>query len=144
MTDEHEQMDVNDDRRAVDRRGDTRSGDGTDEPMTGPRSEHDVTPPRREPMQSRPTSRQPDGWPEMSDFRQRFDQLQAEFIEEPREAVRKAEQLVEEAMNRMTSSMHERLQHMRGDAENGDTENLRQAMRSLRDFIDTMGGRRAA
>lgn len=146
MTDERRVGDENVDRREVDRRhhDDTRAVSQTDDPMTGPRSADDPRSPQREPIESHRTSRQMDSWPEMNDFRQRFDQLQADFIEEPREAVRKAEELVEEAMNRMTSTMRDRLQVMRRDAESGDTENLRQAMRSLRDFIESLGVRRAA
>ncbi len=36
-------------------------------------------------------------WPEMRKFKQRFNDIQSEFIEEPRAAVTKAEQLIEEA-----------------------------------------------
>lgn len=99
---------------------------------------------RAEPVESQRTSRQMDYWPEMAQYRQRFDEIQAQFIEEPRQAVQKAEQLVEEAIDKMTNSMREKIRGMHRDAESGDTEKLRVTMRSLRDFIESLGGRRAA
>ena len=84
-------------------------------------------------------------WPEMDQYRHRFDEIQAEFVEEPRAAVEKAEKLIEEAVQKMTGSIHEHLQRIHGDiAQESDTERLRLAMRSYRDFIDSFGGRQAA
>ncbi|HYM97737.1 MAG TPA: hypothetical protein VET26_10565 [Candidatus Sulfotelmatobacter sp.] len=84
-------------------------------------------------------------WPEMDQYRHRFDEIQAEFVEEPRAAVEKAEKLIEEAVQKITGSIHEHLQRIHGDiAKESDTERLRLAMRSYRDFIDSFGGRRAA
>jgi hypothetical protein len=84
-------------------------------------------------------------WPEMDQYRHRFAELQAEFIEEPRDAVTKAEQLVEEAVDRMTGVFHERLQRIHGDIDGEpDTEKLRLAMRSFREFIDSLGGHHQA
>jgi len=144
-------------RRANDRR---RGGTGTvTEPVaaetegTDPqvdRAQADTTygttrePMTSEPIESQRTSRQMDYWPEMAQYRQKFDEIQSQFIEEPRQAVRKAEQLVEEAIDRMSTSMRERIQSMHRDAETGDTEKLRLEMKALRDFIESMGGRRAA
>ncbi|TMC50882.1 MAG: hypothetical protein E6J20_16615 [Chloroflexi bacterium] len=84
-------------------------------------------------------------WPEMTEYRRRFDALQSEFIDEPRAAVKKAERLMEEAVDRMAKAMHERMQRIHRDVDgNADTELLRQAMRSYREMIDSIGGRRAA
>lgn len=147
MTDERK-YDTGNERRSTDRRHSDASTMTQSEPI---RSEsHDPAPPaspqtmRTEPVESQRTSRQMDYWPEMTNYRQRFDAIQAQFIEEPREAVRKAEQLVEEAIDKMTNSMRERIRSMHRDAESGDTEKLRLAMKSLRDFIESLGGRRAA
>src|SRR2546423_14972567 len=72
-------------------------------------------------------------WPEMTEIRQRFDELQSEFIEEPRNAVKKAEQLMEEAIDRMAKAMRERMQTIHRDVDgNNDTEHLRLAMRDYR------------
>lgn len=99
---------------------------------------------RSEPVESQRVSPAMDQWPELADYRSRFDQIQSQFIEDPRQAVGKAEKLVQEALDRMTASMRERIEGMRRDADNGDTEKLRLEMRSLRDFIESLGGRRAA
>jgi len=93
----------------------------------------------------RQTDGQIDFWPEVSQFRQRLADIQAEFIEEPRAAVQKAERLIEEAVDHMAKSMHEHVKRMRGDMENNaDTERLRLVMRSYRDFIDSLDSRRTA
>lgn len=99
---------------------------------------------RSEPIESQRTSRTMDQWPEMADYRRRFDEIQSQFIEDPRKAVSNAEKLVQEALDRMTASMRDRIQGMHRDADSGDTEKLRLEMRSLRDFIESLGGRRAA
>jgi hypothetical protein len=84
-------------------------------------------------------------WPEMSEFRLRFDALQSEFIKEPRTAVKKAERLVEEAVDRMAKVMRDRMQSIHGDVDgDADTERLRQAMQRYRSMIDSITGRRAA
>lgn len=160
MTDEHSN-DVNRNQRRADDRRSNEPGTMTHtEPVESARP-NTVTEPvspegndagsrmspetmRTEPVESQRTSRQMDYWPEMAQYRQRFEQMQARFIEEPREAVMEAEKLVEEAIDKMTSSMRERIRGMHRDAETGDTERLRLAMKSLRDFIESMGGRRAA
>ncbi len=93
----------------------------------------------------RQTDGQIDFWPEVSQFRQRLADIQAEFIEEPRAAVQKAERLIEEAVDHMAKSMHEHVKRMHGDMENNaDTERLRLVMRSYRDFIASLDSRRTA
>ena len=100
-------------------------------------------PPPDEPI--RQTDGRIDFWPEVSQFRQRLADIQAEFIEEPRAAVQKAERLIEEAVDHMAKSMHEHVKRMHGDMENNaDTERLRLVMRSYRDFIDSLDSRRTA
>ena len=88
---------------------------------------------------------QVDFWPHMGDFSRRLDEIQSEFINEPRAAVKKAERLVEEAVDHMAKSMREQVKRMHGDIEgNADTEKLRLMMRSFREFIDSLEKRRAA
>lgn len=78
-------------------------------------------------------------WSEMSDIRMRFEQLQSEFIDDPKSAVKKAEKLMDDMFNKM----RERIQNTHRDLEkNGDTEHLRLAMRSYRDMIDSLTGAR--
>ena len=84
-------------------------------------------------------------WPEMQKFKQRFNDIQSEFIEEPRAAVTKAEQLIEEAVDHIAKSMREEMKRMHGDVESGaDTEKLRLIMRKYRAFIESLENRRAA
>jgi hypothetical protein len=120
-------------------------------------SEHEVvaesTPAGLEPMRSStaaedPSTRQPvdsDGWRELSDVEQRFHELEAEFIQEPQAAVKKAEILIEEAVERITRQLHDEVARMHGNAErSSDTEQLRVAMLSYRTLIESIGGHRAA
>lgn len=110
------------------------------------------TPTGRESMRSStaaadPSIRQPvesDGWRELSDVEQRFHELEAEFIREPQAAVKKAETLIEEAVERITRQLHDEVARMHGHAEGSDTEQLRVAMLSYKTLIESIGGRRAA
>ena len=117
-----------------------------EEPSAGMRAErmrdsHTPTasddPRMRQPVQS-------DGWRGLSDVEQRFHELEAEFIKEPQAAVKKAESLIEEAVERVTRQLHDEVARMRGYAEASDTEQLRVAMLSYRTLIESIGGRRAA
>ncbi|HJT37858.1 MAG TPA: hypothetical protein VJ818_05485 [Actinomycetota bacterium] len=97
------------------------------------------------PADTRGRATQMEMWPDMGDLRQRFDAIQSEFIDDPRSAVRKAEDLMNDVINRITSSMRDRMASMHKDADkNADTEQLRQTMRGYRDLVDWMETRRAA
>ncbi|HEX6348195.1 MAG TPA: hypothetical protein VF160_02255 [Candidatus Dormibacteraeota bacterium] len=71
----------------------------------------------------------------MNEYWTRFEALQAKFIEEPREAVRSAQKLVEEAVDRMM----EGLRHT-GAGDKADTEELRVAMKRYRDVLQQITG----
>ena len=89
-----------------------------------------------------PGENRTDMWPDMSDFHRRFDQLQSDFIEEPREAVKKAERLIEEMLDHVVKSTRERMQSMRRDTgDTADTEQLRLTMQRYREFIRSFGRR---
>ena len=84
-------------------------------------------------------TRQPQQWSEMSDIQTRFEQLQSEFIDDPKAAVQKVEALLDDAFNKM----RDRINNIHsGIQKTDDTEQLRLAMRSYRDMIDSLGGRR--
>jgi hypothetical protein len=83
--------------------------------------------------------RQPEQWSEMTDIRMRFEQLQSEFIDDPKAAVQKVETLIDDAFNKMRDKINN---IHSGIAKTDDTEHLRLAMRSYRDMIDSLGGRR--
>jgi hypothetical protein len=78
-------------------------------------------------------------WSDMSDMRMQFEQLQSEFIDDPKAAVKKAEKLIDDMFNKMRDRIHS----IHGDIEKSDdTEHLRLAMRSYRDLIASFGGTR--
>ncbi len=83
---------------------------------------------------------QVDIWPEIGDLRHRFDEIQSEFIDRPRDAVKKAERVVDEAIDRVTRTMRDRSRSIHSDAEGTrDTEQLRLALQRYRAFIDSLG-----
>jgi hypothetical protein len=111
------------------------------------------TPAGQEPMRSSmaaddPATGQPvdsDGWRELSDVEQRFHELEAEFIQEPQAAVKKAETLIEEAVERITRQLHDEVARMHGNADqSSDTEQLRVTMLSYKTLIQSIGGHKAA
>jgi len=140
--------DTRDERRSADRRQDEHESMRTNPEVMGrtePAGIEDRDP--RESAQPRKEGqmKQMDLWPEMGDFRRRLDDIQSEFINDPQAAVKKAERLVEEAVDHMAKSMRENVKRMHGDAEgNADTEKLRLMMRSYRVFIESIDGRRPA
>ena len=151
MTDERSH-DTTEDPRLSDRRRESETASEPVDPSktTTERTQADTTygtsreSTQREPIESHRTARTMDLWPEMTEYQQRFDHIQSQFIEDPREAVKNAEKLVEDAIERMSTTMRERVQTMHGDADSGDTEKLRVEMKALRDFITSLGSRRAA
>jgi hypothetical protein len=81
----------------------------------------------------------------MTEYQRRFDALQTDFIEDPKSAVHKAERLIEEAIDSLTRSMRERIHSGDGKSDGReDTEQMRLKMRTYRDFMQSLGGRRAA
>jgi hypothetical protein len=84
-------------------------------------------------------------WPDMTDFQHRFEEIQSDFIDDPKGAVKEAERLMAEAIDRWTKSMQERMQSMHRDTGDGaDTERLRTTMRRYREFMQSLSGSRAA
>jgi hypothetical protein len=78
---------------------------------------------------------------ELTKFRETFEEIQAEFIGEPRAAVEKAETLIDGLMN----ALHNQLQRIHSNVKTEtDTEQLRVAMLSYRELFGSLGGRRAS
>src|SRR5947209_20186896 len=91
-----------------------------DEPMRAAERERGMA---SETSPSRSRDIGPDMWPDMTDLRQRFDAVQSEFIEDPKRAVKKAEELVKEVVDRISRSMHDRMDSMHhGVEKTTDTE----------------------
>jgi hypothetical protein len=74
-------------------------------------------------------------------FRQRWSDIQAGFVDQPRSAVERADELVGEVMQRLTQGFTEERrsleQHLKGDGD-ADTEELRLAFRRFRSFFDRL------
>ncbi|SEF60765.1 hypothetical protein SAMN04489712_101574 [Thermomonospora echinospora] len=68
-------------------------------------------------------------------LRERWHEVQAGFVDDPHEAVRKADEMASQALTALGESLRERWQAVEGG---GDTEQLRLALRRYRDFLDHM------
>jgi hypothetical protein len=82
-----------------------------------------------------------DMWPDMGQFHHRFDRLQSDFIEDPRDAVKKAGKLMEEMLDHLSRSMRERTQTMNKQVDKSDTEQLRVTMQRHKEFLRSFGRR---
>jgi len=75
------------------------------------------------------------------DFRARWQAIQVEFVDEPRKAVEKADELVAETMQQLAQSFSDqrsRLESDWGHSEKASTEDLRLALRRYRSFFDRL------
>ncbi|MBI4522855.1 MAG: hypothetical protein HY695_03465 [Deltaproteobacteria bacterium] len=75
---------------------------------------------------------------EAQDFRSRWDQLQAGFVDEPRRAVEQADELVAQVMKRLAETFSEERTKLEKQWDRGDevsTEELRVALRRYRSFF---------
>jgi hypothetical protein len=78
---------------------------------------------------------------EATQFRDRWDEVQAGFVDEPRRAVEQADGLVAEVMQRLAASFSDersRLEASWGRGEETETEGLRLALRKYRSFFDRL------
>ncbi|RSM84904.1 hypothetical protein DMH04_18730 [Kibdelosporangium aridum] len=74
---------------------------------------------------------------EAEQYRMQWRELQANFVDEPRAAVREAETLVSQMMDVLTSQLKEQKRALEGGSD-GDTEQLRVAMQRYRSLFDQM------
>jgi hypothetical protein len=78
---------------------------------------------------------------ELGGFRQRWQDVQGSFVDDPRAAVRNADELVANVMTRLAhifSDERGKLEHEWDKGENVSTENLRVALRRDRSFFDRL------
>jgi hypothetical protein len=78
---------------------------------------------------------------EARDFRKRWEQVQTEFVDEPRGSVEKADQLVASTIKRLAevfANEKTRLEEEWAKGDNVSTEDLRQALRKYRSFFDRL------
>ena len=77
----------------------------------------------------------------VQDLRGRWDRVQTGFVDEPRDAVRQADELVATAMKRLAESFAEQRNALERQWDRGDdvsTEDLRQALRKYRSFFQRL------
>ena len=78
---------------------------------------------------------------ESGDFRSRWYAIQGEFVDQPRESVVKADELVATVMKRLAeifAAERENLEHEWGSGDDVSTEDLRIALRRYRSFFDRL------
>jgi hypothetical protein len=78
---------------------------------------------------------------ELTQSRQRWQNIQADFVDDPRNAVRRADELVASSMKRLAevfANERARLEHEWDKGEDVSTEDLRQALRRYRSFFDRL------
>ncbi|WP_427912884.1 hypothetical protein ACPWT1_20015 [Ramlibacter sp. MMS24-I3-19] len=76
-----------------------------------------------------------------SGFRSRWDQVQISFVDDPREAVQQADELVAQVMKSLASNFAEQRSRLEAGIGHGgevNTENLRMALRSYRSFFQRL------
>ena len=78
---------------------------------------------------------------ETQDMRSRWQQIQGDFVDEPRKAVEQADDLVAQVIQRLTQTFADERSKLEGDWSRGEeasTEDLRQALRRYRSFFDRL------
>jgi len=74
-------------------------------------------------------------------FRRRWEDIQTDFVDRPRESVEQADRLVLEVVQQLQASFtlaRERLESQWSEGEDASTEDLRQALRRYRSFFDRL------
>jgi hypothetical protein len=78
---------------------------------------------------------------ELAGLRARWNQVQAGFVDDPRDCVQRADGLVSDVVGQLTSGFTEacsRLEQHWGRGEEASTEDLRVALRRYRDFFERL------
>jgi hypothetical protein len=73
------------------------------------------------------------------EIQRRWHGIQASFVDDPRDAVEKADNLVEEAVSSLTTHRQELMEHWKNTGQ-GDTEKLRLALRDYRSLLERLTG----
>jgi hypothetical protein len=78
------------------------------------------------------------GGGQASEFQQRWQDIQSEFVDDPANAVRRAESLTGSIIGSLTQALEERRQTLDQSARNGDTEQLRVVLRQYREVLESV------
>jgi hypothetical protein len=72
------------------------------------------------------------------EFQQSWKDIQSGFVEDPENAVRRAEDLTDKIISSLTQALEDRRQTLDTSARNGDTEQLRLVLRQYRDTLESV------
>jgi hypothetical protein len=75
-----------------------------------------------------------------ADVRNRFLDIQAGFIDEPRQAVEEAGRFVDDLVRQVTDALQQQRAQLAGATDEASTEDLRLALRAHRQFVDRLLG----
>jgi hypothetical protein len=153
-SEQRDRMGLSEDERAIDREGndpagDLDQGDVAAEETTSADAAGVALSSGTEPSEStvppgRPEGRQP-LIPEdrTSSFRERWEQIQAHFVDEPRKSVEEADELVTELIEDLQTSFSTTREGLETQWQRGDeasTEDLRLSLQAYRSFFDRLLG----
>jgi hypothetical protein len=125
----------------------TESGEARDESDEGapaPVAEPPAEPPAAEtPAADVPAAAAPGGLLgslDAGEVRGRFLDIQAGFIDEPRQAVEEAGRFVDDLLRQVADSLQQQRSQLAGATDEASTEDLRLALRAYRQFVDRLLG----
>ena len=111
---------------------------GSQEPAESPAG---AAPPQPRPQDAEPATTPLFSTEEGQGFQSRWQEIQAGFVDEPRQAVERADSLVAEVMKQLAEGFAEERSKLEAQWDRGeatDTEDLRQALRRYRSFFDRL------
>jgi hypothetical protein len=117
---------------------------GLPEPPTGPAAETAEAPAEETPAaEAAPAAEAPAsllGSLDVAAIRNRFLDIQAGFVDEPRQAVEEAGRFTEELVQQVIDALQAQRGQLHAPVDEGSTEDLRLALRSYRQFVDRLLG----
>jgi hypothetical protein len=120
----------------------TESGEARDESDEGAPAPV-AEPPAETPAADVPAAAAPGGLLgslDAGEVRGRFLDIQAGFIDEPRQAVEEAGRFVDDLLRQVADSLQEQRSQLAGATDEASTEDLRLALRAYRQFVDRLLG----
>jgi hypothetical protein len=76
--------------------------------------------------------------PVAQNFRSQWDEVQIGFVDDPVNAVKRADELVAQVMKNLAQTFAQERSHLEGEMNEGDTEHMRMALRRYRSFFQRL------